>query len=508
MARRLLLLLALLVGFAAPARAQSSPNFFGNDDAAFVAAAGTSYNNNPGGAGRTMGFWDGSDMDYAPEHDARWGLAATSHATGAMGRMEGLLARGNTFFLKTGDAFTKILDAYQTINRMMILYNQMKSMADFMKTYRLNVNLFAFMPLVDINAPDEMGGGQAYAVGFLPKDSQGWQARANLFGDNAYYKKPGGLRLVSVRYPHSLNDITMNASVWQADSVPEEEFEKRMMAGMYDGVMSSSLFLDRMGISNNAADNVAGMGPKAMARHMSEAIQRRIDALETRKQLLLDASMGQAPLPPGMTPQQVLDQIAAIVVEEQSLKAQDQMGEATINAQNEPWMREASFVTEILTKLEQPQRRLALMKLNERYLKYEKYWADPDQMDPTPEITGDKRVDNAIYIIWQALTLLSKGKIPPPQGVPGGPAAIAQSTMVRSMYRQFFVDELRAVRRLIEFRYETDLQQQGADVVVKDGQQEVKEMQDLLQAHADNIEKLKAFAQARAIIVGQGYAVP
>lgn len=497
--------LGLLCGASLAAQAAGSGAVATTSDlSAYAVATGTVSNHNPKGLGTTLSVTDGSDMDHAFMHDQRWITAAATHKLGVDSRIEALLTRGNTFFLKTGDAFGKILQAYQDINKMVMLYNEMKSMADFMSDFHLNVNLMAFCPMINVDAPDEMGGGTAFAVGLLPADSHGWQARANLFGDNTWYKPlSGGLRLVSVRYPHSLNDITMDSSMWANDSIAEDEFQKRAMAGIYDGAMSASLFLNRAGVQSNLADNVANLGPKAQARMMSEAIQRRITSLEQRKYLLTQASMGDAPLPPGMTPQDVLNQITAITTEEQALAAQDQLGEANITAQDEAWMRQASFITEILTKLEKPERRLALMKLNERYLKYEKFWATPSQMDPTPDITGDPRVDNAIYIIWQALTLLSKGKIPPPTPVPGGPAAEAQATMVRSMYRQFTVDELRAVRRLIEFRYESDLQEEAATIVVPDGQQEVAEMNDKLQAGADRIARLQAYANARKVIEGQ-----
>ncbi len=450
-------------------------------------------------------FW-GSNMRYSWEHDARWGVGAASASTGATSRIASLLSKGNTFFLKTGDTFAKITQAYQDVLKMVELYNQMTAAWEFLKDYQLTVNLFRFLPLIDIMAPDEMGGGQAFAVGLLPKDSNGWEVRANLLNDNPWYRRPGGLRLIEVRYPHSLNELTLNASIWGTDDLDEEEFQKKLLSGMYDGIVSASLWMSNAGIANNLADNVAQMGPKALARRKSLLIAKRIQALQSRKDTLDKMSHGWIEMPVGMTPEDVMRQMALIDPEISRLEQMDETGYASAMMAEETWMRKASFAGEILAKLEQPQRRLAIMKLNERFRKYERFWADPDQMDPQPEITGNAQVDNCIYIIWQALTLLSKGNIPPPTPVPGGPAAESQSIMVRSMYREFLVDELRATRRLLAFRYVSDKQAEGADVVAEDGKKEIALLMTELDRHAARIAQLRAFAETRSIVAANGGA--
>jgi len=464
----------------------------------------------PMSTAQAIDAWNwGSDMDYASQHDARWAVAGASHVSGATSRIGSLFARGNTFYMKTGDTFGKILQAYADAMQFVALYNQMEMAWSFLKDYHLTVNLYKFLPLIDIMAPDEMGGGEAFAVGLLPKDSSGWQARANLLKDNIWYRPPGGLRLVQVRYPTSLNELTLNSSVWGSDAIAEEDFQKMLLSGVYDGVVSSSQWMTNAGIKNNMASNFANMGPKAFAKRKSLLIANRIQALLDRKNLLNNVANGLMEMPVGLNPTEVITQLNLIDPEIARLQAMDTTGYANSIMSEQTWMRKASFVNEILAKLEQSDRRLALMKLNERFRKYERFWADPSQMDPTPDITGNAQVDNAIYIIWQSLTLISQGSIPPPTPVPGGPAAEAQSTMVRSMYREFLVDELRAVRRLLAFRYVSDKQAEGSDHVVADGQKEITQMMAKLDAHAARITQLRLLADSRKAVLdgGGGWAL-
>jgi hypothetical protein len=443
-------------------------------------------------------------MDFASEHDARWAAAAATHATGANARIAAYLAKGNTFFVKTGDTFGKILGAYQEVTKMIELYSAMKNAWQFVKDYKLTVNLYRFLPVVNVMAPDEMGGGQAYAVGVFPKDSTGWEARANILNDNIWRKKPSGLRIVEVRYPHSLQDLTLDSSIWGTDSVDEETFQKMILAGMYDGVVASGQWLSNAGIGNNMAENVAAMGPKAFARRISGVVLKRITDLEARKDFLNKIANGLIDMPKGMTPNLVLDQIKQIDIEIAQLQAKDTTGYAASQIQQQIWMRQAGFVSEILAKLEHQERRLALMKLRERYNKYEKFWANPDMMDPMPEITGEPKIDKPLNLIWQSLSVLSKGKIPPPVPVEGGTAAKAQATMTRSMYREFMVDELRAVRRLLAFRYASDKQKGAAEVTVDDAKKEVDYMLGILDARADHIRRLREYAATKDVVYASG----
>ena len=445
----------------------------------------------------------GSDMVWATQHDARWAIRSGLDMSSASSRIASLLAKGNTMFVKTGDIFGKTLQAYQEVVKWVEMYHQMESMWNFVQNYQLRVNLYRFLPLMSVDAPDEMGGGQAFAVGFLPKNSTGWEARANLLNDNPWYRKGGGLRLVEVRFPHTINDITFDSSVWGTDTVDEEIAQKMLMAGMYEGVSSAAVWMTGAGIQNNLADNIAPMGPKGLARRLREIRLNRLNILQKRRDLLNQAAGGIIPLG-AMSPADVLDQIASIDKEIADLTAKingeyidEQMADAA-------WMRQASFVNEILSKLEHRERRLALMKLSERYRKYEMFWADPDQMNPTPEITGNPKVDNAITVLWQALTLLSKGKIPPPTPVPGGLAAEAQAVMVKSEYRELMVDELRAVRRLLAFRYVTDKQKSGADETMQVGKYQIEDMMRQLKVHESRINTMVAGKAIRDKVIAAG----
>ena len=456
-------------------------------------------NFSPLAPGQTPPLW-ASDMVWAAQHDARWAAASASHAVGMNSRTTSMLAKGNTFFIKVGDTFGKVLGAYQEITKMIEVYSAMKNAWEFMQNYKLTVNLYRFLPVINVDAPNEMGGGQAFAVGIFPKDSTGWEARANILNDNIWRRPMNGLRLVEVRYPHSIGDLLLDPSIWGSDSVDEETFQKMLLSGMYDGVMSSSQWLSNAGIGNNMADNVANMGPKAFARRISIVVMKRIVDLQARKDYLYQVSIGAINMPKDMTPTLVLGQMAAIDIEIAKLQVKDTTGYASAQMKQQVWMRQASFVGEILAKLEHTERRLALMKLRERYNKYEVFWATPNMMNPTPEITGVKSIDDPLNLIWSSLSVLSEGKIPPPTPVAGGPAAKAQATMVRSMYRELMVDELRAVRRLLAFRYAQDKQKQASNTQVEEAKDEVNKMLAVLDARADHIKRMNQYAEERKII--------
>lgn len=512
--------LCLCLGLAAmPAQSQvlqvpSDPSATDIDETAL--GVGMIKHKPPLAPGQYSPLW-GSDMDLAAEHDARWGIGATSHAVGAASRVAGYLAKGNTFFVKTGDTFGKILGAYQEVAKFAELYQVMQNAWRFLQNYQLTLNLFRCLPVINVLAPDEMGGGLAYAVGLFPKDSAGWEARANLLNDNLFKPVGTGFKIVEIRMPSSMNDLVVDSNIWGMDSVDEETFQKMLLAGMYEGVVSSGLWLSNAGVGNNLLENVAGMGPRAFARRITAIILKRTTDLQARKAYLYQISTGQVDLPRGMTPELVLNQMKAIDRELEDLATKDTTGYVASQMKQQAWMRQADFVGEILTKLEHPKRRLALMKLRERYRKYEKFWSgsvekddkgQPSMMNPTPEITGDEKIDKAINLIWSSLTLLSKGSIPPPTPVSGGPAAESQAIMVRSAYREFLVDELRAVRRLLAFRYAQEKQKEGSERDVQSGKDEVNHMLTILDARADHIKRLREYAATRDTVykAGEGWA--
>lgn len=451
-----------------------------------------------------------SDMDWAAEHDARWAAAGLSHRTGWRANMSSVAAKGNTFFYKTGDAFYKFLGAYSEILQMYKIYQDLERTMRFLKEYRLTVNLFRFAPHITLSVEDSVGEeGKVFAVGFFPNSHDGWEKRANLFADNPYYlKRPGAMRLVEIRYPHSLEDVAMKLSVWGGEDMDAEEWQKWMLAGFYDGVTSASAFLDGIGIQNNMALNARNLGPKAMADRRMAALVRRIQALETRKTLLREAMSGH--LTPdadnvNLSPAELNRQLSLIDAE--IVRLQKEVGEAGAleQAKTASWMKKYAFVNEILSKLEDPDRRLAVATLSTQYKKWERFWCSPDQMNPNPQITGNVRVDNAIFIIWQALTLLSRGQIPPPTSVPGGEAAKAQAFMVRANARGLMADELRASRQLLTFAYQDDTQKQGI-LTVTDGKAQVNRLIKRLEAGKGEVERMELLWKAKEKLNGCGFS--
>lgn len=412
-------------------------------------------------------------------------------------------------FARIGDSFTKMLTAASEIQKMAELYNQVKSMITFMEHYRLTLNLYRFIPTMDVAVPDdEMGDASAYVVGFFPKSNNGWGQRSLLYGDNPYYRGGGGMRLVEVRYPKSLDDLTLDIGVWGGTDDTVEEFQQKLLAGFYDGVVSAGTYMNNIGVGNNMKAQAMSLSPSRMAQRRADAILERIVALQNRKafmdQALSDPSSDAYRLTKGMTPDQKLAQILALDQEVADL--QQKLASLTPNevARQNPWMEQANFIHQVLAKLEAPERRLAIAKLSERYKKYEKAWNNPDFMNPTPDITGNEAVDNAIYLIWQAATLMSWGKIAPPTPVSGGPAAEAQATITKSMYRQFLMEELAGVRRLLSHEFQNQQQAKGAETV-DEGRRIVERSILDLQAGADRIRRLQTTADARQKLLDTGF---
>lgn len=450
-----------------------------------------------------------SDMVWAPMHDARWAAVSLGHRTGWRANKSSVAAKGNTFFYKTGDAFTKFLGAYSEILQMYKIYQDLERAMRFMKEYRLSVNLFRFAPHFTLEVENSVGPeGKMFAVGFFPNSHDGWEKRANLFADNPYYlKRPGAMRLVEIRYPHSLNDLAMKLSVWGGEDLDSDEWQQWMLAGFYDGVTSASTFLDGLGIQNNMAQNARNLGPKAMADRRKAALIRRIQALEARKNILREAMAGH--LTPdadnvNLSPAELNRQLSLIDAEIARLNREVGDAGPLEHAKTASWMKRYAFVNEILAKLEDPDRRLAVATLSTQYKKWERFWCTPDMMNPTPEITGNAKVDNAIYVIWQALTLLSRGQIPPPTAVAGGKAAEAQAFMVRANARGLMADELRASRQLLTFAYQDETQKQGI-AVVTDGKAQVTRLIERLERGKAQAERVEALWKVRTELNSCGF---
>jgi len=129
-----------------------------------------------------------------------------------------------------------------------------------------------------------------------------------------------------------------------------------------------------------------------------------------------------------------------------------------------------------------------------KFDQFEVFWRDPEMMNPTPEITGSKGVDNIIYILWEAATIITKGAIAPPVPASGGPAAEAQAVVTKSLYRQYLAEELEGFRRLVAHQFQNE-QQKLAVRYLADGAEVVEALrQEVDQHRARNKEKAGVLA--------------
>jgi hypothetical protein len=239
------------------------------------------------------------------------------------------------------------------------------------------------------------------------------------------------------------------------------EFEKRLMAGLYDGVVSASRYLSGVGVDNNMESSVGRMSPKYFDMKIGQALDRRIEALKKQRAMydtaMSDPSSGEAKAFANLTPEEMIQRQAAIDQEVAKLEAQKGKTLSLETAKSAFWVERGQFINQVLAELEAPERRLTIARLSERFKKYQNAWGNVGQgpngtiefMNAKPEITGDQKVDDAIYLIWQAITLMSGGGVPPPVPVSGGPAAEAQAAVSKAMYRTLTFEELEGIRRLL-----------------------------------------------------------
>lgn len=404
-----------------------------------------------------------SDMGTALDHDARYFIAGTSHVVGKTSRIVSLLQRVDTFNTRVGRSLETVLRFYQEYRRFMELVNQVKRMYSYMQNYfknfQVTVNLYRLLPVIEIDDP--MDNQDYFVVGFLPKHgADRWKNNARKFGDNRYLDQP--FSVIQVNYPHNLADLAVDASVWgNLGAVMDVmEFQKRLMAGLYDGVISASNYLNGFsGAISNLESNLAGnaqqyLTPELISKEKVVLYDKAINGLtEYRGKLLNSMASGGSGFIDA-SPESMDRMIARIDAQLDQLTQErdyekDGRGAKTAQASQQVWMERMNFVSQVLVKLEANERRIAIARMAEKYDKYEKFWKDPGMMNPTPEITGMPAVDNSLYVIWQALTVLSWGKIPPPTPVSGGPAAEAMATITKAQYRTYLSEELRGVRQLI-----------------------------------------------------------
>lgn len=438
-----------------------------------------------------------SNMRYAIQHDARWLLAGGSHVVGSVSRTSSLSSNGAEVFAKIGNSFQDILRYYAEYEKAREMVGMVKSMWEYVQNYRLRVNLYKLIPNLIIAEPGDPFGPHAryYVIGFCPKHDQTWKATSELFGDNPYYKPKGSLRLIEVRYPRSWADIKIDSSIWGGDSLDSLEFQKRAMAGFYDGVVSAGRYLTNVGVDNTMESSVGRLSPKNLASQAAQLIDKRIVALQRQRSLYDDALANPhgdvGKMYASYAPEDLVRLQQGIDAEIARLETKKQMALGNEIVKQQPWVERANFIHQILAKLEAPERRIAIARLSERFKKYENAWVNPAFMVKQPDITGDPRVDNAIYLIWEALTVLSAGKIPPPEPVSGGKAAETQATLVKSMYRHFTYEELTAIRQLLAQDFQITKQKEGA-AIVEDAKADIARHIQIIQMNAERLKQWKA----------------
>lgn len=466
-----------------------------------------------------------SDMQWAAQHDARWLLAGGSHAVGAYSRVTTATSAAADVFTDIGSSFQQILRAYSEYARMMEVYGQVKSMAKFLENYRLVVNVMKFVPQIVITDPgdpmldEKTPPARSYVVGFMPKhNAAAWKNDAIMYKDNLYLDPQGGstsgfaiggMNIIEVRYPSKWSDIKIDPSIWGGDeSDGEVAFQQRLMAGMYDGVTSAGRFLSSVGVDNNMESSVGRMSPRYFQQKEALAIERRIAAL-TRQRALYDTALSNpsdksVQAYSNLSPVDLIQAQKNIDAEIVSLQTKKSTLLGVHTSRQVAWVQQGNFIQQILAGLEAPERRLTIARLSERFKKYSNAWGNvgegPDGtiefMNAQPEITGNPQVDNAIYLIWQAITLLSAGQVPGPVPVSGGPAAEAQAALVKAMYRTLTYEELVGIRRLLAGEHQYSTQTRGmkdVDAMKVDISKHIA----LIEADAVRIQKWAAINDAK-----------
>ncbi len=447
-----------------------------------------------------------SDMAWAVQHDARWVLAGGSHIAGATSGRTQVFTGGANLFTKVGDSFQKVLLFMNEIQKGAELVAQAKAMIRFLDEYQLRINVCKFIPNMIIQEPDSISGGpgRSIMVGFLPKHgSNTWKTNASMMGDNPYYRPRGSVKLVEIRYPRSWSDIKIDGSVWGADNLAEDEIQKQLLSGFYDGTVSAARFLSDIGVDNNLEMNVGRLSPKALATQKAAVIDRRIQALQDQWNRL-DAALRNPSSEEGraFSSMNVQDRVKmqdAIKLEIAKLEKTKAETLGVEISRNAPWVQQAEIVHQVLSRLETSERRITIARLSERFKKYQKAWSNPSFMVQEPEITGNEQVDRAIYIIWQAITLLSKGKVAPPQAVSGGPAAEAQAALTKAMYRHLTAEELHGIRQMLAAENQFAAQAKGVEVV-KDAKEDIAWYFTALLQGERRIQELQAMNAAKQAI--------
>ena len=525
--RSLFLVVALLGGLASPLEGQDFSSLL-------QAATFDDYQLYPDPTGMyTIRPEPLQDMEWAIQHDARWLLAGGSHALGAYSRKIAATSAAADLFTDIGNSFQGIMRAYTEYARMMEVYTQIKNMAKFVENYHLTINVMRFVPQIVITDPgdpmldEETPPARSYVVGFMPKHGSGWKTSAAMYRDNPYLTPEmggatisagvGGMNIIEVRYPKSWADIKLDPSIWGGDETDGEvELQQRLMAGLYDGVTSAGRFLSGVGVDNNLELAAGRMSPRYFQQKMGLAISRRIAAL-VRQRALYETAITNPSSPEGKAysnlgaveliglQAKIDNEIAAL-----ELKKATALGVET--SKQVSWVQQGNFINQILAGLEAPERRIAIAKLSERFKKYAAAWGNAgvgpngtiEFMNAQPEITGDPQVDNAIYLCWEAITLLSMGQVPGPVPVSGGPAAEAQASLVKAMYRTFLFEELAGIRRLIAGDHAYKVQNRAikdVDVMKADISKHIA----MLEADADRIQKWGAINDAKLQLANSKY---
>jgi len=348
-----------------------------------------------------------------------------------------------------------------------------------------------------------------YAVASMQEHHTGLKTKPETFGEKPYYKpKRAGMKLVEVRYPKSWADLKIDASIWDNDDETQEEFQKRLLAGIYDGVTSAARYLSGVGVDNNVELAMGRMSPKAFDTRIGLAIDKKIASLKRQRDVYTTAlsspSSPEGQAYSGISAVELTNRQITIDNEIKKLEARKAAALGVEITKQQAWVERSNFIHQVLAGLEDPERRLTIARLSERFKKYANAWGNPGFMVTKPDITGDKAVDDAIYLIWEGITLLSSGRVPGPVPVSGGPAAEAQAALTKSMYATLTYEELVGIRRLLsgEAQYKT----QSKAVADLDGAKaEISKRIALIEGNATRIQKWAAINDAKDALMASQY---
>lgn len=441
------------------------------------------------------------DMKYAVMHDARWILAGGTHLLGGKAHKTALFSGGSELFAHIGNSFQAILRYYAQFQKARELVGMVQAMSGFMDNFRIRTNVYKLIPNIVISEPGDPFGptSRSFIVGFCPKHDDSWRSDGTIYLDNPYISSASGLKVFELKYPRSWDDIKIDGSIWAAENPDEAEMQKQMLAGFYDGVTSAGRYLTSVGVDNNVELSVGRLSPKNLALSKAKTIDKRIEAL-IKQRLFYENAIASPTSDAGQalgaySAEEILRMEGALDNEIKRLETQKASALGLEISKQQGWVEKANFVHQILSKLEAPERRIAIARLSERFKKYQNCWGNPDFMVLQPEYTGNPQLDRWIDLIWKAITILSRGEVPPPEAKAGAKGAELQSIVTKAMYRQLTYEELAGIRQLLAGEIMQNQQKTGMKQI--DAMKgEIERTIGVIEQKAEALKRLKAMNDA------------